>query len=453
MIAIAVYDKMIDVENPRPGYPPIKKHSFNKVWLIQEDGTLKTLNNVLANPGAKSTSRLNNKFQFESKRIYLIKYSDISDGNTFKNAEAIDRCGIFEYDNNDYKVFIPSSCQNLYLKSDYIKNRVLFNNFLVAQFKNQDVCDFTKFILMRVSKKENLNLENLNIIELYKFNSDVYLRKKIKENSKVTKVVETVKFRQTSLFDGMEEFEMPKEKEEVITLSEILGDSVKLEIKKIESQTPTKMLNLNEVIKLSNINTIKTKEVKMEKQNTTEMADKKIKRIRWKNDDVSFLVNNHETLSIEEIATHVGRNVESVKGKIRSLVAIGTISKEEDKAIIKFEDVSITPEKIVVKKHKWTNEDKEFLKNNYKEHGGLYCAEHLGVSHKKVTDMAYILKVNKKNKPAEVIKEIVAPTPEPVKISIHDEVAEEVVFRQEANRPVTTVVEKKSWFKRLFGIK
>lgn len=333
MIAIAVYDKIIYKDNPNPDYPKIKKHLFSKVWVFNEDGSLKK---PYTNVTSSTNARVEKEFKLENKMVYLITATTI-DGNEFKRPRAINRCSIINHVNGEFRIYQPSKCQGLILKKDYPNNKYLVNDFLNMQFRNQNVCDFTKYILMSISDKEGFGLEKkIDALSPHRFSLNNYvqsvicnhyrkLEKKDKKERDKNSVVQTSLFADVQEFSGEDdEYEQEYNNEnniemkegnlgleDILKISDEYYDGNKSERVKIKVETETE-----EVID----ETPEVKEVVEAK------SDKEIKSRTWSEEDVNFLLDNRHLLNLEQLAKSLNRKIESVRDKFYALLNSGKIS-------------------------------------------------------------------------------------------------------------------------------
>lgn len=197
MIIIAVYDGVEIM--PQDGYPDKIMHRFSKVWEYDINGNATERHNVLAYDG----QRIKKKFKLQQNRIYLLKAREIED-NIIKSPYQLDRCEIIDYYNNSYRI-ITSPCQGIFIKGQYKEESLKINNFFKVQFQTTNVGDFTKYVLKKFSKENNLDIHN-TVMQLSIFNTDNYYGK-IKKKAFKSKPEEKVntEVMQSSIFDHIDD--------------------------------------------------------------------------------------------------------------------------------------------------------------------------------------------------------------------------------------------------------
>ncbi len=97
---------------------------------------------------------------------------------------------------------------------------------------------------------------------------------------------------------------------------------------------------------------------------------------KWSEDDERYLLANYQSMSLEELAAHFGVTKKAVRvkfGKIKHKAAELVPDKGENE----IEQLQVGP-------RRWTDEDEDYLLNNYEELGPDALAEHFGVSRKAV---------------------------------------------------------------------
>ncbi len=141
---------------------------------------------------------------------------------------------------------------------------------------------------------------------------------------------------------------------------------------------------------------------------------------KWSEDDERYLLANYSTMSLEELAQHFGVTKKAVRvkyGKIKHKAA----ELVPDKGVSETEQLQVGP-------RRWTEEDENYLINNYEELGPDILAEHFGVSRKAVR--AKYGKIKEKRRPVLQIPRRVAPPLKP---------PEELLPKREPAKPLVSM--------------